>query len=293
MKRLMSLLLMLIMLFSTAYAQDIQSVLQEIVVTRDDSVDCVYMISPAQCNMDVLRTFAFGEQADESVLESREYGYQHYRLPDIDGVPFCGAGPNHYLYYGMQAGISIYRSTGNDHQFDMSHNVYPDGNLPEQMISAEKARSIADTIAPTLGLTEPHYLSTTAYGRLTNAVQGYKLIYLQKLNNRSIYWGASADTENQPTTNLLQVVIGGADGELIKAEGYWSNFTPTSDPQKVITQETAQEAYAKIGLDPQNMERCYWMTPYGDDNGKKAYPAYRVENTFLNALTGEWLQLTK
>ena len=45
------------------------------------------------------------------------------------------------------------------------------------------------------------------YGHLANAVQGYKLVYLQKLNNRSIYWGASADTDNQLTTNLLEVVM--------------------------------------------------------------------------------------
>ena len=291
MKRLMSLLLMLIMLFSTAYAQDMQSVLQEIVMIRDDSVDCVYTISPAQCDIDALTAFAFGDQAKESVLENREYGFQHYHLPDIDGVPFCGAGPDHYLYYGMQARISIYRSTGDDHQFNMSENVYPDGKLPEGMITAEEARSISDTIAPALGMLEPCYLSTTAYGRLTKAVQGYKLVYLQKLNNRSIYWGASADTDNQPTTNLLEVVIAGADGELIRAEGEWSSFAPAGDPQKVITWEAAQEAFLRLGIDPQNMERCYWMTPYADENGKKAYPAYRVKSTYMNAISGELLQL--
>ena len=291
MKRLMSLLLMLIMLFSTAYAQDMQSVLQEIVMIRDDSVDCVYTISPAQCDIDALTAFAFGDQAKESVLENREYGFQHYHLPDIDGVPFCGAGPDHYLYYGMQARISIYRSTGDDHQFNMSENVYPDGKLPEGMITAEEARSISDTIAPALGMLEPCYLSTTAYGRLTNALQGYKLVYLQKLNNRSIYWGASADVNNQPETNRLEVVIAGKDGELIRAAGYWSSFAPAGDPQKVIAWEAAQEAFLRLGIDPQNMERCYWMTPYADENGKKAYPAYRVKSTYMNAISGELLQL--
>ena len=291
MKRLMSLFLMLIMLFSTAYAQDMQSVLQEIVMIRDDSVDCVYTISPAQCDIDALTAFAFGDQAKESVLENREYGFQHYHLPDIDGVPFCGAGPDHYLYYGMQARISIYRSTGDDHQFNMSENVYPDGKLPEGMITAEEARSISDTIAPALGMLEPCYLSTTAYGRLTNALQGYKLVYLQKLNNRSIYWGASADVNNQPETNRLEVVIAGKDGELIRAAGYWSSFAPAGDPQKVIAWEAAQEAFLRLGIDPQNMERCYWMTPYADENGKMAYPAYRVKSTYMNAISGELLQL--
>ena len=293
MKRILSLILMLMMLVSTACAQDAQSVLQEIVITRDDSVDCIYMISPAQCNTNALLAFAFGEQAEVSVLENREYGFQHYHLPGIDGVPFCGAGPDHYLYYGMQARISIYRSTGADHQFNLSENVYPSGKLPEGMISSEEAKTIADSIAPELKLDASHYLSTTAYGRMNGAVQGYKLVYLQKLNNRPVYWGASYDTENQPTTNLLEVVINGADGELIKAEGYWSSFTPAGDPQKVLVREVAEEAFAKVGIDPTGMERCYWMTPYGDDNGKKAYPAYRVKDTYLNALTGEWLQLAE
>lgn len=49
--------------------------------------------------------------------------------------------------------------------------------------------------------------------------------------------------------------------------------------------------FLKLGIDPQSMERCYWMTPHADESGKKAYPAYRVKNTYLNAITGEWLQV--
>ena len=290
MKRLMGLILMLMMLFSTACAQDAQSVLQEIVTTRDDSIDCVYTIGAAQYNMDALQALTFGEQAEDAVLENREYGFQHYHLPDIDGVPFCGAGPDHYLYYGMQARISIYRSTGDDHQFALSENVHPSGKLPEGMISAEEAKTIADDIAPELGLSSPHYLSTTAYGRMTGAVQGYKLVYLQRLNDRPIYWGASFDTENQPTTNILEVIIAGIDGTLIRVDGEWSSFAPAGEQKTVLAFEAAQATFLRAGIDPQGMERCYWMTPYGDDNGKKAYPAYRVKNAYLNALTGEWLQ---
>lgn len=295
MKRLIAFTLMLTMLFSAACAKGAQEIIRDIVMNNDDGWDRVYAITPAEYNTDELKKFAFGDQAGEAVLEEREYGFQHYYLPGVNGVPFCGAGADHYLFHTMQSRLSIYRYKGEYHdeyQFDLSANVYPDGQLPEGMISAEEAEAIAAFVAPMLGLKDAHHLSTTAYGRLPGSVPGYKAIYLQRLNSRPIYWGAAdatGDADTQPTTNLLEVVIAGADGELIRAQGEWSAFEPAGHPAQVISPEAAQEVFRSAGIDPQPMERCYWLTP--DPGQRNAIPAYRAYNSFLNALTGEWLQL--
>lgn len=297
MKRLIAFTLMLMLLFSAACAEGAQEIIRDIVMNNDDGWDRVYAISPAEYNMDELKKFAFGDQAGEAVLEKREYGFQHYHLPGIDGVPFCGAGADHYLFRPMQSRVSIYRYKGEYHdeyQFDLSANVYPDGKLPEGLITVEEAEAIAAFVAPMLGLKDAHHLSTTAYGRVPGSVPGYKLVYLQRHNSRPVYWGAATaqtDDDVQPRTNLLEVVIAGADGDLIRAQGEWSHFEPVDSSAQVISPEAAQEIFRSAGINPQNMERCYWLTP--DPNQRKAYPAYRAYTSFLNALTGEWLQTDK
>ncbi len=256
--------------------------------SAQEMADCVYLVQPAECNMDKLKELAFGEKAGQAVLEKREYGYQHYDLPEAEGVPFCGAGPEDALL--AQARISIYCKAGEAYQFEMTENVCPDGTLPQGMLTADEARAITEAIPPALGLEEPQLLSTTTYGRMLDSVPGYKMTYLQRLNGLPVYWGAAADRFTQPESNLLQICVDGRNGELCHARGMWSRFTPAGNAQTLLDTEKAHSAFQAIGMNADRMERCYWMMPDPGTQPVKAYPAYRVSNTFLNAITGEWLQ---
>lgn len=274
MKKLASFVLLCCMLFSYATA------------------DCLYAIQPAQPDMKALKDAVFGSHAKEAVEEQRDYGAVFYSLPDRNGAPFCGAGPDSELMRYYQSRISGVPEVEDRelHQFSLMENLFPQGELSDKGgIAREHAMHIAQNWMNRLDMTDAQLLSVAAYGRIEGLKPDYKITFLQTLNGLPIYWGDMLDDGRQPQSNLAYVVLDGESGSLVELSAFWSRFTPLGEESAEISRDEAAQAFTSLGLDAEAMERCYWMTPASGPDAR-AYPAYRVRNAFLNALTGEWLQ---
>lgn len=105
-----------------------------------------------------------------------------------------------------------------------------------------------------------------------------------------MYWGSAGDAEKQPQTNRIEVVIDGRNGQLVALEGYWSEFVPAEAPINLLDEEKAREVFLRVGIAPVGMERCYFLTPAAGKNSR-AIPAYRLGISFIDAHTGQWLQM--
>lgn len=273
MKKLICLLLVFLSLYGTALAQ----------------MDQAHSIAPATVDVEALQELCFGEDAQRIAQAQRQYGYNSYYLFANDGVPFCGYGPDSPVTQLIQSRITIVRDADAAHRYTETHNVFPDGIAPCEL-SPEEARHIADGIMEKLGVSEPEYLFITAYGRMKGTIPEYKITYLQRLGGLPVYWGSVGDSERQPLTNRIEVIIDGRNGELVALEGYWSKFVPADAPVNLFNEEKAREIFLRVGIAPEGMERCYFLTPAAGMEAR-AIPAYRVGSNFINAHNGEWLQL--
>lgn len=276
MKKVFAILFALLLMLGAAHAE----------------TDYVYSVKPAECNVSALHAICFGEGAK---VESRKNSADRviYHLTEkTESVPFCGVGP--YNAQMSQNIITLLRYSGEEYQHKLSWNVFPNGTAPGT-VSADQAKTIADAFAPQIGLDGAQYLFTTAYGRIENAAPEYKITYVQRLNGLPVYWGAAVSNDDEAdawaeSTNRMDVVIHANTGEVIELEAQWSAFASMGDPQELITEDQAASTFAEMRIEVLNLERCYWMTPLTGEDAK-AYPAYRNGNSYLNALTGEWLQL--
>lgn len=255
--------------------------------------DCLYAIQPAQPNMKALKDAAFSSRAQDAAEEQRDYGRVFYSLPDRNGPPFCGAGPDSELMQYYQSRISVVPEVEDRelHQFSMMENLFSQSELSVTGgIAREHVMSIAQNWMNRLDMMDARMLSIATYGRIESLKLDYKITFLQTLNGLPIYWGDMLDDGRQPESNLAYVVLDGESGSLVELSAFWSRFTPLGEDTAEISRDEAAQAFTSLGLDAEAMERCYWMTPASGPDAR-AYPAYRVHNTFLNALTGEWLQL--
>jgi len=273
MKKTICVLLTVLFLFGSALAQ----------------MDQTHSIAPADVDVKALQELCFGTDAQRIAETQREYGYSSFSLAASGGVPFCGYGPDSPATQLLQSRITIIRDADVAHQYGEVNSVIPGGVAPCGL-SPEEARQIADGVMEKLGIDEPEYLFTTAYGRMKGTIPEYKITYLQRLGGLPVYWGSVEDEERQPLTNRIEVVIDGRNGELVVLQGYWSKFVPAEAPVALFDEEKACEVFRRVGISPAGIERCYFLTPAAGMKSR-AIPAYRAGNNFIDAHTGQWLQL--
>lgn len=265
MKRLLLMLLALLMLCGAACAET------------------EYKVLPAEINMDVMLAEAFGDRVGEAKLEKRENGGLFYDLTD-DGAPFCGVQHDTIT----QTDLSIYTQAFIDaaHEPDLDDNVVPSG-VAACKLTREEALARSEDLAARLGLGEQSLQCVSAYGRLRYTVPEYKVCFLQRWNGKPLYWAASAQGGNLPIqTNRATFVW--ADSGLVRMNGNWSRFEPTGDDRTLIGEQAAKDALTAIGEAPDIVEGCYLMR--GSAKQATATPAYRYQNRFVDAFTGEVLQ---
>ncbi len=246
-----------------------------------------YEVLPADVNMDVLLTVAFGDKADQAVLENRENGGVFYDLPNSDGAPFCGAQHDTTI----QTRVSIYTQAFADaaHEPSLYDNVVPSG-IAACKLTREEAVAQTEALAATLCLGEHTLQCVTAYGQLGFATPEYKVSLLQTWNGKPVYWSASSQNVGVNEISMLsnRVSFVWDDTGLVEVDGNWCRFVPTGDDRPLIDETTAVNALVALGESPAQLESCYLMQ--FDGQSATATPAYRYQNRFVNAFTGEVMQ---
>lgn len=240
-----------------------------------------------------------GTVAPELLEEKGQYGGKMWNLKgNRSPMPFCGFTYSNGFDYQMT--FSIYRrgSTGKvyDYYYDRTENVIRE----ESGFQTERA---AETIARSedllkrLGLygeyCEPKPLEFTTYGRLAGTTKSRRVVFEEILEGLPVRWSEKAlylkDKRTfGPATALFAEVTWSDEEGLLAAHGDWSTFTPLTRAESILSEEEAVEAFAGIGMEEPQPEACWFL-----DLTKKeatATLAWRVENTFLSAADGSWLQ---
>ena len=213
------------------------------------------------------------------------------------GPPFCSIGPTNDYAEGIQGEFSIYRvhdQGETNYWYSMDdHNTIPS----ESGFDAPKAEatvSQALALLSRLGVTDAEPVYFSALGSMQGSAKCYKVVLRQTLNGLPVHWGQSVmKTVNDIIFNIVDgceavLVYSDQDG-LLNADGRFCDFTPMGSGTGSISQAEAAAMFTKLGLTASPPEQCYYLSV--DGASATATLAWRVANTYLSAVTGEWLQL--
>lgn len=252
--------------------------------------DCVYSVLPAQIDTQALLQAAFGERANEARQEVREYGRLFWDIPDSDESGFCGYGAQTELQRNIQSEIDIYTAAFylTRPEMDLSENIVPSG-VADCKLTREDAVLKAQRLLDDLGIGEARLLSVAAGGRLPAYVPAYEVSFLQTLNGLPVYWCADVRADDgwqELQSHKIDVIYG--DLGLLRLQGCLSRFEAQGEDAPVQDEAQALAGMRRYEPEADALERCYLLRANGGQAA--AAPAYRWQNRFISALTGEMLQ---
>ena len=229
--------------------------------------------------------------------QKRSDSRRGWLLKGSTGLPFCAVGPLSDRAAGIQGSFHIYRV--NDageryywYNFNSWNTIASESGFdaPKADITVKQARILLER----LGVTdvEPVFFSTM--GSMAGATKCYKAVLRQTLNGLPVYWGQSVmvTVNNDIEFNIAEaceatVVYSDEEG-LLKAEGSFCDFKPMGPKVGTVTQAEAAAKFAERGLTTSAPEQCYLLSL--DSDSATASLSWRVANSYLSAVTGEWLQ---
>lgn len=241
-----------------------------------------YTLSPANVNEQALHDIAFGEKAKDAA-QDQSRSYMFYQLTP-EGLPFDLLQPvldnNQMRIYASRQipeGVKDLRN--------LSKDVEPTG-IARLTLTREEAVKKAEAAMQKLGLTDYVLQSVTAYGHKGFSLPCYRVAFGQTHEGKPLYWQAAiqnvwADTDSN------RILIDIDDTGILTISGYWSKLNPSGKKQESISMSKALEQFKLSGIDADTAEACYLLCP---DKPAIAVPAWRYQNAFVHAVTGQRLQ---
>ena len=213
------------------------------------------------------------------------------------GPPFCSIGPATDYAEGIQGEFNIYRFSDQgdkNYWFSMDdHNTIPEESgfdAPKADVTVKQALALLSR----LGVTDAEPVYFSALGSMRGSAKCYKVVLRQTLNGLPVHWGQSVmKTKNDIVFNIADgcqatLVYSDKDG-LLNANGRFCDFIPIGPKVGTVRQADAAAKFAEIGLTASQPEQCYYLSI--DAAVATATLAWRVANTYLSAVNGEWLQM--
>lgn len=244
-----------------------------------------YTLTPATISLNALLEMTFGDRAGDA-RDAKDREYPFYILDGTEGRPFCGIDDT--MGYGQLRFSSLPKLQDADAPAaGMPENIEPSG-VARCTLTADEAVEQAEAWLKALGITDMYLQSITAYGRLEGFSAGYVVAFGQLLDGVPVYWAAATQYDEGiiPQSNRMLFTIG--DSGLAEMSGVWSDFIPVKRDVSILSEQEALAAFAALGEQATYTELCYLLT--GTQKAAKATPAYRYQNSFINAGDGTLLQ---
>ncbi len=260
---------------------------------------CSYRVLPYRQDADALCKSVFGERWEEASHEtSLADTYWHYSGFD------WGESHADVRVFGEADGFGsvFYRRNETDPSCNRQ-SVCAD-NVPPCRLTREEAVKKAQALLDALGLTDNGLQQAGAYA--SDAGGFYRVVLDQRLNGLPVYQSAAryaaywnwANTAMDPNERMemrvpdaphLSADVRIGDAGVLSLHADWADFEPLPGGVPAIEEAAALEAFAASGIRPDApLERCFLIIQQGAQI--VARPAYRYQNAFVHAGSGERLQ---
>ena len=304
-RKLFILLTVLVLMFSLcagAAAETIPAGNEARVVT--------WKLTAPEINTDELVALTFGITPEEVqsqnsgksiVKENRDPGYA-WSLKGVEGGPYCDAGPMSSDSTGIQTRFysrPTYFDSPYSYQFNLdSWNTFREESGFDAPRAAETVQAAAE-ILERLGLNreswkaEPVFFTTL--GRMAGTTRSRKVFFEETLEGLPVRWSDdSLDGDSHiiaPADKCCAVLVFSDEEGLLQISGNWCSFEPLSRADHLLSAEEIVSLFVKAGCRNPEPEACWFL--HRDGNAATATLAWRVENSYLNAVDGSWLQTGK
>ncbi len=256
-----------------------------------------YRVTERTFPEDVLCDICFSGFDGQVEEQKRSDSRRGWLLKGSSGLPFCAAGPLSDRAAGIQGSFHIYRV--NDageryywYNFNSWNTIASESGFdaPKAKVTVDQAKVLLER----LGVTDVEPVFFSAMGSMAGATKCYKAVLRQTLNGLPVYWGQSVmvtidDVEFNVAEGCGATVIYSDEDGLLTAEGSFCDFKPIGPKTGTVTQAEAAAKFAERNLTASAPEQCYLLNLNAEL--ATATLAWRVANTYLSAVTGEWLQL--
>ena len=270
-----------------------------------------WKLTAPDINTDELVALTFGITPEEAqtqnsgktiVKENRDPGYA-WSLKGVEGGPFCDAGPvlsDRTEYQTRFYSSPTYFECPYSYQYNLdSWNTIPEESGFDAPRAAETVQAAAE-ILERLGLNreswkaEPVFFTTM--GRMAGTTRSRKVLFEETLEGLPVRWSeASLDGDTPlpffPADKCCAILVFSDEEGLLKITGNWCSFEPLSRADHLLSAEEIAALFTRAGCRNPEPEACWFL--HKDGGTVTATLAWRVENSYLNAVDGSWLQTGK
>ncbi|MBQ6289469.1 MAG: hypothetical protein IJK71_09495 [Clostridia bacterium] len=177
---------------------------------------------------------------------------------------------------------------------------FPDNTIPEESgfdaPEAQKTLPIVSYVLDKLGLNEEHWAAEpvyfATYGRLKGFEKTRKVLLEETLDGLPVRWSEPSLYSyltgfSMARKNCVEMYFSDEDG-LIYIQGNWSVFEPQKTSGTLLSETEINAIFAEAGFKNPAPEKCWFLHVNGQ--AATATLAWRVQNSFVNAADGSWLQ---
>ena len=162
---------------------------------------------------------------------------------------------------------------------------------------AEETVTAAAEVLEQLGLNGEHWKAEPLFfascGRFTGCRTSRKAVFEETLDGLPLRRSEASLSDAGSLSGFsagrydIEVVFSD-ENLLLSVDGNWCTFEPLAQADSLLSEEAVTAIFAAAGKTGQAPEKCWFLHPEGSE--VIATLAWRVENGYVNAVDGSWLQ---
>ena len=191
--------------------------------------------------------------------------------------------------------VWVYDESDGPYHYQDMYNVIPEESGFNAPRSEETVSAAAEAL-DLLGLNGESWQARPLYfctlGRYAGGLKSRKAVFEETLEGLPVRWSEeSLDVEANRNAHMekcvMEVVFSDEHG-LMFIGGNWCTFEPVSYTDSLLSEEEITSVFTAAGRTGQPPEKCWFM--HLDGRKATAVLAWRVGNSYINAIDGSWLQ---
>lgn len=272
----------------------------------------VWRVTEAKIDTDALISLTFtmadGKAAPHKERKDTDGGVvsRYWEAKDPDADLFCSVGPSPYKLSGIQNSFYVVRSLAGS-PFSYLYTLDDWNTIPQESgfaaPRAEETVQAALDIAAGLGLNGEHWQAKPVFfstlGRMAGTTKSRKVLLEETLEGLPVRWSTVSLDDNRPDNGKApprankcsaELVFSDEEG-LLSADGNWCAFEPLAKADTLLSDAEIAAVFTAAGYQDPKPEACWFL--HIDGNSATATLARRVENSYVSAVDGSWLQTGK
>lgn len=263
-----------------------------------------WKVTAAEIDVDALLRLTYTTQ-DGTLLPSEESkedtgpNSRYWTLKgQEDGTPYCSLHTRTNQSTTIQSEFWIYRQT-DDSPYAYAYTLDSWNSVPKE--SGFSAARADDTLRAgmaaleQLGLNGAKAVFFTTLGRMTGTTKCRKVYFEETLEGLPVRWSSESlydSRSGRMAANKCHAELVFSDEEgMVKASGFWSAFEPLTRADRILSDEEIAAVFTAAGFRDPQPEACWFL--HLDGENATATLARRVENSYVSAVDGSWLQTGK